>query len=187
MEADIKNLYECNQKSKTYTHVTAVAKACTDIAVRFCLDESSCRIAALLHDISVIIKPQDMLSYAENNQMELCEAEHRYPFLLHQRFSRIVAEDYFGITDNTILSAIECHTTLRPYAAQQEMALFIADKVAWDQPGIPPFDTAVRTALSSSLECACLEYMTYMVDNDKVLYPHTQWSLALDWLHQMKQ
>lgn len=184
LEADVKNLLECNGKGATYAHVAAVAEANADIALRFGLDVSSCTNAALLHDISAVIAPKDMLGYAKQNGFELCEAELRFPFLLHQRISRIVAEDYFGITDKTVLSAIECHTTLRPYAFQQDMALFIADKIAWDQPGVPPFDAAVRAALERSLEDACLEYMTYMADNDKILYPHTLWSLALDWLHQ---
>lgn len=183
LETDVRNLLECNGKGKTYTHVAAVAEVNSEIAMRFDLNVSSCKNAALLHDISAIISPSDMLDYTEKNRFELCEAELRFPFLLHQRISRIIAENYFGISDKTVLSAIECHTTLRPYASQQDMALFIADKIAWDQPGVPPFDKAVRDALEHSLEQACLEYMTYMADNDKILYPHILWSRALDWLH----
>ena len=186
LETDIRNLLEQNGKGATYAHVASVAGANARIAAQFGLDESSCRTAALLHDISAVIAPKDMLEYAEKNGLELCKAELKFPFLLHQRMSRIVAEEYFGVTDPTVLSAIECHTTLRPNASREDMALFIADKIAWDQPGIPPFDKAVRAALAHSLEQACLEYMTYMVDSDKILYPHTLWSLALDWLRQEK-
>lgn len=184
LHTDVKNLLEYNGKEKTYAHVAAVAEANAGIAARFGLNEALCRNAALLHDVSAVIAPKDMLEYAERKGLELCEAERRFPFLLHQRISRIVAEDYFGITDKTVLSAIECHTTLRPNASRQDMALFIADKIAWDQPGVPPFDAAVRAALEHSLEAACLEYMTYMTENGKILYPHTLWSLALDWLHE---
>ena len=184
LEQDIKNLLERNGKSATYAHVASVAAANADIAARFGLNASACRQAALLHDVSAIIRPTDMLGYAEENRLELCEAERRFPFLLHQRISRIIAEDYFGVTDEAVLSAIECHTTLRPHASRQDMALFLADKIAWDQPGVPPFDAAVRAALEHSLERACLEYMTYMVQNDKILCPHTLWNLALDWLRE---
>ncbi len=184
LETDVRNLLECNGKSKTYAHVAAVAEANVEIAMQLGLHISSCRNAALLHDISAVIAPRDMLDYAERKQFELCEAELRFPFLLHQRISRIIAENYFGITDKTVLSAIECHTTLRPYASPMDMALFIADKIAWDQPGVPPFDAAVRAALECSLEQASLKYMTYMEDNDKILYPHILWSRALDWLRR---
>ena len=184
LEADVKNLLECNGKGATYAHVASVAEANAGIAARFGLNESECRNAALLHDVSAVIAPRDMLGYAKENRLELCEAELRFPFLLHQRISRIVAEDYFGVTDKAVLSAIECHTTLRPNASQQDMALFIADKIAWDQPGVPPFDAAVRAALEHSLEAACLEYMIWMTDNDKILHPHTLWTLALDWLRK---
>lgn len=187
LEEDVRNLLECNGKGATYAHVSSVAEANEEIAARFGLDTSSCREAALLHDISAVIAPKDMLDYMKQNGLALCEAELRFPFLLHQRISRIMAEEYFGVTDQSILSAIECHTTLRPHASLQEMALFIADKIAWDQPGVPPFDAAVRAALEHSLENACFEYMTYMADNGKILYPHTLWSLALDWLHRERQ
>ena len=184
LEEDVKNLLECNGKGSTYAHVVSVAEANAEIAARFGLNASLCRTAALLHDISAVIAPKDMLEYAKGNGLELCEAELRFPFLLHQRISRIVAQEYFGVTDHSVLSAIECHTTLRPHASREDMALFIADKIAWDQPGIPPFDAAVRAALAHSLEDACLAYMTYMRDNDKILYPHTLWNLALNWLSE---
>lgn len=102
-------------------------------------------------------------------------------------YSYLILPEKTGNLEADVKNLLECHTTLRPYASKQDMALFIADKIAWDQPGVPPFDAAVRAALEHSLEDACLEYMTYMADNDKILYPHTLWSLALDWLRRGQQ
>lgn len=58
------------------------------------------------------------------------------------------------------------------------MALFIADKLAWDREGVPPFYEVVDNALAISLESACYEYMKFMVDNNMLLCPHDNWTAA---------
>jgi len=63
------------------------------------------------------------------------------------------------------------------------MAVFVADKLAWDQEGNPPFFTAVSEGLSHSLEAASLAYMNYMVENKMLLsHPHKWWVEATNWL-----
>ena len=171
-----------NGRPKTLAHVQAVSEECARLAQRFGLNEDHCRMAGMLHDISAVIRPDDMLTWAETHHMPLCEAERRHPFLLHQRMSRLVAETAFGITDEPILSAIECHTTLKSNPSPCDMALFIADKIAWDQPGEPPYLQAVTSTLETSLEEACLAYMTYTEQSGKLLFPHTNWTKAVRWL-----
>lgn len=171
-----------NGRPKTLAHVQAVAEECARIGRQFGLDEETCRPAGMLHDISAVIRPADMLEWAQAHAMPLCEAEKRYPFLLHQRLSRLVAQDDFGITDEAVLSSVECHTTLKAHASAYDMALFLADKIAWDQPGEPPYVNKVLSALDLSLEQACLVYMHEIEHSGKLLYPHTQWTEAVRWL-----
>lgn len=123
-----------------------------------------------------------MLAWAQARGYALCEAELQHPFLLHQRLSRVIAETWFGVADGEILSPIECHTTLKPNAAPGDMALFIADKLAWDQEGRPPFYDAVSEALGRSLEAASLAYMDYMEVSGLLLCPHSLWTAARQWL-----
>lgn len=179
---DTERLFQFNGKSETFNHVRRVANVNAELAEKFALDKNACIIGGYLHDISAVIKPEDMLHYAEENGFELCEAERSFPFLLHQRISGIIAEEYFGIEDSNIISPIECHTTLKSEPTQYEMALFIADKLAWDRDGTPPFYDSVKAALDNSLENACCEYMDYMISNGKILCPHTNWNLAYEWL-----
>lgn len=179
---DVRELLVRNGKEKTFRHVGEVAAVNRELAERFGLDPEKCAAGGLLHDISAVIAPADMLEYAVIHGFELCEAERKYPFLLHQRISVIAAEEFFGIDDRDVLSAIGCHTTLRAEPTGYEMALFIADKIAWDQDGVPPFYDEVKNGLNVSLERACYEYMRYMNDNGKVLCPHTNWNLAFEYL-----
>ena len=182
LTTDVGALLKANGKARTYRHVLDVVQANAEIAAQYNLDATACRTAALLHDIAAIIPPADMLSWADAHGLDTCEAERRHPFLLHQRFSRMIATDRFGAADDIVLSAIECHTTLREEAGPCEMALFIADKLAWDQEGAPPFFDAVSAALKRSLPAACLVYMNYMTDNGLLLCPHVSWTAAQRWL-----
>ena len=182
VERDVRELLCRNGKEKTFQHVSAVAEVCKTLAETFGLDARKCVIGGMLHDISAVIAPADMLEYALVHEFELCEAERKYPFLLHQRISEIIAEEFFGIREREVLSAIGCHTTLKAEPTDYEMVLFIADKLVWDQEGIPPFYNEVKCGLDVSLERACYEYMKYMNDNGKILCPHTNWSLAFDYL-----
>ena len=187
IRTDVKNILLINGKSKTYIHVANVADRNALISKTYDLDHDKCVIAGLLHDISAIIKPEDMLKYAYENRLEVCEAERKYPFLLHQRLSKICAVEYFNISDEEILSAIECHTTLKKCPSKYEMSLFIADKLAWDRGGIPPFYEEVNAALDISLEAACYKYMEYMVENDMILCPHDNWIEAYEQLKNMRE
>lgn len=180
MEIDVTNLLSGNNKDDTLYHVINVSRVNGELAEQFGLARDKCIIGGLLHDISAIVKPEDMINYAIDKHLEICEAERRFPFLLHQRISQVIANEYFGIIDADILSAIKCHTTLKASPNKYDMALFIADKLAWDQEGTPPFYDDVKSALNASLEKACFVYMRFMIDNKKVLYPHTNWTLGYE-------
>lgn len=92
--------------------------------------------------------------------------------LLHQKISRLIAEQTFNIYDAEILSSIESHTTLRDKPSKIDMVVFIADKLSWDQDGIPPLFDCVSKAIKVSLEISCLEYINYCLDNNMILIPH---------------
>ena len=185
IRTDVKNMLLINGKNNTYVHVSNVAERNALISKRYGLDQDKCVIGGLLHDISAVIKPGDMLKYAYENNFDICEAEQKYPFLLHQRLSKICAVEYFNILDEDILSAIECHTTLKKDASKYEMSLFIADKLAWDREGIPPFYEDVDNALDISLELSCYKYMKFMVDNNMILCLHDNWIAAYEQLKNM--
>ena len=169
-------------KPATWRHVQGVADACAELAARFSLDEGQCRLAGILHDISAVIPAAQMLRYAQAHALPLDAAEVSHPFLLHQRLSAVLARECFGVADEAVLGAIACHTTLRAQATKLDMALFLADKIAWDQPGEPPFLALVENALRASLERACRVYLDYVMDNGMILQPHQDLLAAREWL-----
>ena len=172
LQARVERILCDNGKEATFTHVCAVADAAVRLAEKFGLDAEVCRTAGLLHDISAVIKPADMLAGAEEKGWYIDEAERKYPFLLHQRVSKVVAEEDFGITDPRVLSAIEVHTTLKKDFSAYDLAVFLADKIAWDRGGEPPYRVAVEAGLALSLEAAALAYIDFVMENGMILHPH---------------
>lgn len=185
IKADITSFLTLNGKQETANHCISVANSSEKIANRFGLDKSAAVISALLHDISSVMKPQDMLTYAISQGWEIDESERKYPFILHQRLSMIFAKELFGITDELILSAIECHSTLKFSPSSYDMVLFLSDKLSWDQEGTPPFYDLVSSALEKSLQYASLSYINFVLNNGMILYPH-RWLLeAKTWLENL--
>jgi len=182
IKIDVKSVLHAHDKTKTYDHVKAVAEMNKKIAEQYGLDRDICELCGYLHDISAIVSHTDMMDYAIKNDWHIDESERKYPMLLHQRIARVIAQENFGVTDERILSAVEHHTTLRANPSAYDMAVFIADKLAWDGEGEAPFHSVVRNALRHSLEAACLAYQDYIVEHRIILHPHRWFEESVRWL-----
>lgn len=170
------------EKSHIWMHSLQVADEIEKIARRFGLDDQVCRISALCHDVGGLYPPEEMLFKANDMQLQLDPAELQYPFLLHQRFSEMLCREKLHIEDVRVVEAVGCHTTLKANATPYDMALYIADKLAWDQSTNPPYEKNVRLALTLSLETACLTHIDYVLCNGMILMPHSWLLEARRWL-----
>ena len=165
------------KKPHTIAHSKAVGDQILKLAKRYGLDDAKCEVAAALHDISVIIPPDKRLDAAEAWGIPILPEERRFSLLLHQKLSAKIAEEMCGITDAEVLSAIQCHTTLKANAKELDLLLFIADKVAWDGQGTPPWAEALEQGLSRSLRSGALAYIDYILNSGDILIPHP-WLIA---------
>lgn len=170
----IKNKYLSNNKEDVLKHVENVADIAVRLAKAYDLDVAKTKLAALLHDISGIMTPQEMYDFAITKGLEIDPAEEKYHALLHQRVSKIIAQEEYGITDLDILNAIECHTTLRKNASMYDKVIFIADKISWDQKGVPSYDDLLKSGSVETLDEACYLYIKYQFDNNLLVMAH-QW------------
>ena len=87
----IKDTYLSNNKSKTWEHVQEVAKTAVWLAEKYGLEQEKVRIAALLHDVSAIMSPQEMYDMAISRNMLIDPAEDKYHF--HTFLCQITAEN----------------------------------------------------------------------------------------------
>jgi predicted HD superfamily hydrolase involved in NAD metabolism len=162
--------------SKTAGHCSSVANKAKELARQFSADGTKAEIAGWLHDISAVVPNEERLQMARANNLEILSAEEKLPMIIHQKLSRLIALKIFHVNDEEILSAIECHTTLKANASQLDKLVFVADKIAWDQEGKPPYLRQITEALEYSLEAAALVYLDYLWQQREtlpVLHPWT--------------
>ena len=170
----IKNKYLSNNKEDILRHVEDVADIAVRLAKAYKLDIVKIELAALLHDISGLLTPQEMYEFAKEYSLEIDPAEEKYHALLHQRVSKVIAQEEFDIIDTDILNAIECHTTLKKNPSMYDKIIFISDKISWDSKGVPSYDDLIKNSTVESLDEACYAYIKYQFDNNLLVMPH-QW------------
>ena len=163
----------------TAAHAHQVALKARWLAGIYGVDQRAAETAGWLHDISAVIPNEQRLPVSQQLGLEILAEEARFPMLLHQKISARMAEEIFGVHQPEVLQAIECHTTLRANPGPLDLVLFVADKIAWDQPGEPPYLEAVLRALPTSLQSAALVYIDFLWERkDQLAGPLHPWFLA---------
>jgi predicted HD superfamily hydrolase involved in NAD metabolism len=146
----------------TAEHCLRVGSEARVLAERFGANLDSAEICGWLHDISAVIPNAERIAVAEALQLAILPEEHTAPMIVHQKLSAEMARALFHIDDPAILSAISCHTTLKAGATLLDKILFVADKIAWDQFGDPPYLADILSAAGQSIDAATAVYLDYL-------------------------
>jgi predicted HD superfamily hydrolase involved in NAD metabolism len=160
--------------AETATHCGRVAVEARRLARKWGLDADAAEAAGLLHDISAVIPNAERVPVAEALGLVILDAERALPMIVHQRLSEVMAAELFGVDDPNTLSAIGCHTTLKRDASALDRAVFVADKIKWDQAGDPPYLAEIVAASEQSLEAGAYCYLDYLFHRHadlKVVHP----------------
>ncbi|MCX6082218.1 MAG: bis(5'-nucleosyl)-tetraphosphatase (symmetrical) YqeK [Chloroflexi bacterium] len=159
---------------KTAEHCSAVASKAKELAKKYNSDSSKAEQAGYLHDISAVIPNEKRIEFAQSQSVKILAEEIQYPMIIHQKLSVVLAREAFGVTDNEVLSAVGCHTTLKANPTLLDKVVFLADKIAWDQDGNPAYLSKIIEAMDKSLDTAVLEYLNYLWEwrsQLKVIHP----------------
>ena len=172
LKEEVYILLKSHHKLETFNHCLEVGDYAYNLAVKFNLDGEKAKISGYLHDVSAIYPNEKRIEVAENMGIKLIQEELLHPIIIHQKISKEMAEKYFHVNDQEILSAIECHTTLKGNFSELDLVVFVADKIKWDQKGNPPYLTGLLSELEVSLERAALYYINYIIANGiKIMHP----------------
>lgn len=161
---------------KTANHSRDVALKARELATRFNAAVDEAEVAGWLHDISAVFPSAERADIARELGVEVLPEEDTFPMIIHQKLSVVLARELFGVTDIETLSAIGCHTTLKKTASLLDKVVFVADKIAWDQPGTPPYLEELLAGLEKNIDHATFVYLDYLWQirgNLKVLHPWT--------------
>ncbi len=166
---DTSRFFVEHDHAPTAAHCGHVARKAGELAGQFEVKVSQAETAGWLHDISTVIPNEQRVQVALDYGLEVLPEEHKLPMIIHQKLSVLIAHDLFNITDAEVLSAIGCHTTLKADASPLDKVVFIADKIAWDQEGEPPYLPDLLSALEHSLDAGTFVYLEYLWRRRKTL------------------
>jgi len=169
LKDNISSFLYSNNCSKIAEHSLKVGTEARRIALLFNADQVAAEQAGWLHDISGIFPNHDRIVIAKELQIDVLPEEEVFPMIIHQKISRFMAEDIFQITDKEILDAVGCHTTLRANSTLLDQVLFVADKIAWDQDGEPPYIKELLRSLEISLTHAAYSYISHLWERRELL------------------
>ena len=162
----------------TAEHCRFVAAQARQLAQHWASDIERAETAGWLHDISAVVPGSQRIALAEALGLEILPEERLAPVLIHQKLSVVIAGEVFKVIDPQILSAIGCHTTLKENSSTLDKIVFVADKLAWDQAGEPPYYAGMLQALEHSLDQAVLVYLEYLWQKRHRLPALHPWELA---------
>lgn len=112
-----------------YAHTLGCADTCRAMAERFGVDPEKAYITGLLHDNAKDMKFAEQIAYAEGKGVQLSRTALESPHITHAPVGAIRARYEFGMEDEEVLSAIDCHTTGKTHMSTLDKILFVADLI----------------------------------------------------------
>ena len=124
IETDLKEILS----EKRYNHSISVMNMAEELARIYGVDVVDAKIAGLLHDNAKEMSEEEMLKYAEKNNIEVTEFEMLNAKILHGKIGADIARKKYGISEQ-IAKAIEYHTTTNPEMDILAKIIYISDKI----------------------------------------------------------
>jgi predicted HD superfamily hydrolase involved in NAD metabolism len=173
LAADVDALFATHRREVTREHVPRVVREAVRLAGRFAVDPHHAETAALLHDVGGIVSGAEMPPLCESLGLPIVPEERQVPMLLHAKLGVVLARELYGVADAGILQAVRFHTTLHAQPTPLDMVVFLADKLEWDQGGVPPYHAQLWSALDGGLESGARWFLGWMASPQaRLLIPH---------------
>ena len=168
IETDLKEILS----EKRYNHSISVMNMAEELARIYGVDVVDAKIAGLLHDNAKEMSEEEMLKYAEKNNIEVTEFEMLNSKILHGKIGADIARKKYGISEQ-IAKAIEYHTTTNPEMDILAKIIYISDKIELTRK-VEAFDLdAERKLAKEDLDKTLLLIIDnttkYLIDNNKMI------------------
>jgi len=143
-----------------FDHCSGVAKVAVKLAVKLNCDVTQACLAGWLHDCARGLSDEELLSLADEYNVQVDMYAKRCPVLLHAPVGAMLAHSW-GFTDEVVLEAIRHHTLGIPKMTALGQIVYAADKI---EPGRTyqgverlrlniekDFDTGILDAVAQSI------------------------------------
>ncbi|MDO5142132.1 MAG: bis(5'-nucleosyl)-tetraphosphatase (symmetrical) YqeK [Eubacteriales bacterium] len=115
-------------KGYRYPHSLGVERAARWLAERYGGDVDKACAAAILHDITKHLSPQEQLNLCEKYGIIPCAVEKKEAKMLHGKTAAAIARTEYGMPED-VCAAIACHTTGRAGMTVLDKILYLADYI----------------------------------------------------------
>lgn len=157
-----------------YEHTLGCERAARKLAERFGGDPEKAGVAAILHDITKHLSPQEQLNLCEKYGIIPCTVEKSEPKMLHGKTAAAIARAEYGMPEE-ICDAIACHTTGRRGMTLLDKILYLADYIedTRDFSGVEKARKLARQDIDRALLYCYDQTLTDLVERGKLIHSDT--------------
>lgn len=131
--------------------------------------------ACLGHDIARGMSENELLNYAENNNIPIDPIERESPILLHGQVGSHILQHEEHINEKEILEAVWWHTTFQKNIGPIGQITFLADKLDERKLKQYPFQEEIRSLAKVSLLKAIVTFLSKsissMIEKEQIVHP----------------
>ncbi|WP_297282414.1 bis(5'-nucleosyl)-tetraphosphatase (symmetrical) YqeK [uncultured Agathobaculum sp.] len=157
-----------------YEHTLGCERAARKLAERFGGDPEKAGVAAILHDITKHLSPQEQLNLCEKYGIIPCTVEKSEPKMLHGKTAAAIAREEYDMPED-ICDAIACHTTGKYGMTLLDKILYLADYIedTRDFPGVEKARELARKSIDRALLYCYDQTLTELVQRGKLIHSDT--------------
>ncbi len=155
-------------------HSLSVEKTAIKLARKFGADEKKAAAAGLLHDIAKDLSKSERNALIKKYKIEMTPLEEASPELLHGKLGALILAEN-GITNEKILSAVECHTMGADNMSKLDKIVYLADLIEPKRSfnGVKKLRFYAARDLDIALFESMKASMLRVLKSDKAIHPKT--------------
>lgn len=161
-------------KGYRYEHSLGVERAAIWLAEKYGGDPEKAGVAAILHDITKHLSPQEQLNLCEKYGIIPCTVEKSEPKMLHGKTAAAIARAEYGMPED-VCTAIACHTTGRHGMTILDKILYLADYIeeTRDFPGVDKARKLAKHDIDRALLYCYDQTLIELVERGKLIHSDT--------------
>ncbi|MET3644633.1 bis(5'-nucleosyl)-tetraphosphatase (symmetrical) YqeK [Streptococcus gallinaceus] len=159
---------------KRFTHVLGVEKSALALADQYGCDPVKASLAALLHDYAKEIEDQVFLDLIDKYDLE-ADLKNWGNNIWHGVVGAYKIAEDFGVKDQEILTAIQCHTVGAEDMTLLDKVLYVADYIEpnRDFPVVKEARTIARVSLDKAVAFETAQTIAFLAKKGIPIHPQT--------------
>lgn len=172
---EIKRKLESVLSPKRFEHSLGVMDTAVNLAEKYGGNVEKAALAGILHDCAREIKGQAVFELCKKYHINVDYITLAQPELLHGPVGAVIAAEEYGIEDEDVLKAIECHTTGRENMTLLDKIIFIADYIEPGRkfPGVEEVRELAYRDLNRSILLSLDNTIRYVMNKGAFIHPDT--------------